>query len=148
MTEREFQRLMVIYGAEIGRWPVARQADAEKWLAENPKARTALGRMAEMDRLLLGAAPLISSARIDGVFDTLSRETALISQPRSRFPVARFVWPQWNLALKGGNWAPKGAIYLGLFFLGCAANVAVRLMAAVSPLDLWFFGNLSLPLGG
>jgi len=143
MTEREFQRLMMAYGAEIGRWPVARQATAEKWLAENPKARLALGRLAEMDRLLLGAAPVISSERVDGVFDALLRETALLSQQRRRprLSLPLFVWPQLR-------WAPRGAIYLGLFFLGCAANVAVRLMAAASPLDLWFSGNLSLPLGG
>jgi hypothetical protein len=142
MIEREFQRLMMIYGAEIGRWPSNRQADAEQWLREHSQSRSMLFRAAEMDRLLSDSAPLVDSTRVDDAIEALLPKTALVLQERRRrlsFPV--FVWPQWR-------WAPKGAIYLGLFFLGCAANLAVRLMVADSPLDLWFSGNFSLPLGG
>jgi anti-sigma factor RsiW len=143
MNEREFDRLMMVYGGEIGRWPSHRQCAAEKWLLAHPKARSALRRAAEMDRLLQSAAPSIAFERTERAIDALLRETARVPQVRRRwrFPLPEFALPQWR-------WPPKSAIYLGLFFLGCAANIAVRLMVADSPLDLWFSGNLSLPLGG
>ncbi len=143
MTEQEFQRLMIIYGADIGRWPTGRQAAAEKWKDAHPEARSALRRTEEMDRLLKDAAPLIDPMRVERLLDAVLGEAAGRSLPRRRFRPAfpRFVWPQWS-------WAPRGAVYLGLFILGCAANLAVRFLATDTPFDLWFSGNLSLPLGG
>jgi hypothetical protein len=143
MTEQEFQRLMIIYGADISRWPAGRQAAAEKWKGAHPEARSALRRTEAMDRLLKDAAPRIDPMRVDRVLDAVLGETARITQPRRLFPMTlpRLAWPQWP-------WAPRGALYLGLFILGCAANLAVRLLTTDTPLDLWFSGNLSLPLGG
>jgi hypothetical protein len=144
MTERDFRRLMMIYGGDIGRWPPAKQAAAEKWQLAHPEFRSALVRMAELDRLLLDAAPQIDPARVDRAMDSVLRQTAGVMAPRRRLRprLPRFTWPQqWY-------WAPRGAVYLGLFILGCAANVAVRLLSADTPFDLWLSGNLSLPLGG
>jgi hypothetical protein len=93
--------------------------------------------------LLQGAAPRIDPARVDRAIEAVLYGTARGVQPGPRLHRAppRLTWPQ-------GRWAPRGAVYLGLFILGCAANLAVRLLATDAPLDLWFSGNLSLPLGG
>jgi ferric-dicitrate binding protein FerR (iron transport regulator) len=141
MTEREFQRLMTVYGADIGRWPACRQAAAEKWQAAHPEARQSLRRTAEIDRLLRNAGPRIDPVRADRSIERMLRRTAHLSRPRPGLTWPRFAWPEWR-------WAPRGAVYLGLFILGCAANLAVRLLATDTPLDLWFSGNLTLPLGG
>lgn len=146
MTEQEFRRLMMVYGADISRWPGSRQAQAEKWLVAHPEAHSALRRTAEMDRLLQGAAPQIDAARVERAVGAVLGDTVRLSQRteprlRLRLPLPQVAWPQWP-------WASRGMVYLGLFILGCAANLAVRFLVTDTPLDLWFSGNLSLPLGG
>ncbi|PKU25015.1 hypothetical protein [Telmatospirillum siberiense] len=149
MTGREFRRLMMIYGADLRRWPASRLAAAEKWQAAHPEFGGELRRTAEMDRLLRDVAPLVESSRVDRVMEKVLRkaeeERAVPELPASLLPPfavpLRVPWLQ-------RRWAPQGMLYLGLFFLGCAANLAVRLLTAETPLDLWFASNLSLPLGG
>lgn len=144
MTDREFRRLMMVYGADLRRWPVKRQAAAESWQAAHPEYGSALRQTAEMDRLLLDVAPMIDESRIDRLLQSVLRETQQRDVPDDVPLTHRPPRP----ALRQRRWASQSMLYLGLFILGCAANVAVRLLVAEAPLDLWFASSLSLPLGG
>jgi hypothetical protein len=143
MTEREFQRLMLTYGADIGRWPADQQAMGEKWRDIHFESRMEMLRVEKMDRLLNEAAPLIDSERVERAIGAVLHGTSRLSEPQRRLrpTLSHIALPQWC-------WSSRGAVYLGLFFLGCAANMAVRMLATDTPLDLWFSGNLSMLLGG
>lgn len=148
MTEREFRRLTTIYGADLRRWPSGRREAAERMRVAHPEFAADLRQAAEVDRLLQAAAPQIGAARIESALAGVMRGTEAVRQIDG--PSFDGALPVLLSRAPDGKWrwAPQGMLYLGLFILGCATNLAVRLLVAQTPLDLWFAGNLSLPLGG
>ncbi|MDR3440906.1 hypothetical protein [Telmatospirillum sp.] len=141
MTEKEFRRLSSIYGADISRWPNTVQITAGRWLGDHPEARRDLRAVDEFDRLLIGAAPQIGTERVERIVRRAVVRLAGNGMPQESFAVALAGGRDWR-------WTSQGAVYLGLFILGCAANTAVRLLSAQTPFDLLFATNISLPLGG
>ncbi|MTJ82793.1 MAG: hypothetical protein F8N37_17535 [Telmatospirillum sp.] len=147
MTEAEFQRLSTIYGANVARWPEQVQESAERWRASHPEAGAVLREAAVLDHMLSRAAPVVDAPRVDALVDALRARTGAAPLPWSvPVPFWRRPWTD----LKGAlwRWTPEGAVYVGLFVLGCAANTAVRLLTAETPLEAWLAANLSLSLGG
>lgn len=149
MNQREFERLLDTYGADIGRWPAAVQGEAEIFEEKSPEAHAARERMVAMDRLLLDCAPAVGEDCVEAAVAAVlhrQRMESAESTPRPRQSLFGFLgecldWLDWQ-------WAPRGAVVVGLVVLGCVANILARAETAEIPRDLWFTANLYLPLGG
>jgi hypothetical protein len=136
MTDQDFQNLLAIYGADLSRWPVASRDASVQWLAAHPKARRDQEREAGIDRLLAEAAPIIDDGRVFRLAHDLAEA------------VDGMVPGGWGIGDAIRTWNPLGAVYLGLFVLGCAANTVLRLLTAQTPLEAWLATNLTVALGG
>jgi hypothetical protein len=136
MTNQEFQNLLEIYGADLSRWPAASRDAAAGWLTSHPQARHDLEREDRIDRLLADAAPIIDGERVLRLAHDLAED------------VDGMVPGGWSIGDAIRSWNPQGALYLGLFVLGCAANSILRLLTTQTPLEAWLATNLSMALGG
>lgn len=149
MDEREFAHLLDVYGADIARWPVELREPAEQFRSRSPSARAALQQGAEVDRFLMECKPRIGDERVAVAIAAVLRQSRGRLQetpPQQPQPDRRRLsdWVDWLT----WQWAPRGAVAVGLLILGCVANVLARGGAAAAPLDLWVSTALLAPLGG
>ena len=134
MNTQDFMRLLEIYGADLDRWPATERAEALRLVEDSEPARLAIAEAHAVDRLLIQAAPVIAAERIDSLADAVVRAPL---SPRLQMPA----WVE--------RWSYNSRfVYPGMFVLGCAANLVMRLLSARTPLDLLFSSNLIVPLGG
>lgn len=109
MTLEEFRRQAEIWGADIGRWPQARQADARR-IAVTQEGRQVLSEAAMLDRMVEGAAGEVSDRRAHAAaMSVLARIAAEGAAPRL----------SWRTAMAGW-FAPAGG-------MACAAALGVAL---------------------
>ncbi|HVI50453.1 MAG TPA: hypothetical protein VM661_04515 [Candidatus Sulfotelmatobacter sp.] len=134
MTPELFETLLETYGADLSRWPMEHQSAAGHFLRSSAAARQSVERMAELDRLILQAAPDIAARREDRAID------AVLNAVR-QMPVQAPSWFIWN-------WGTGGLTYAGLFVLGSASNLLIRFFSQESPLDALFSSNLLSSFGG
>jgi hypothetical protein len=115
---KRFHRLLDIHGPELGRWPVAEQAAAQRLLADNPAARAARDGARRLDDWL-GQAPgpvgVGSASRVASVLRQLPAQ-----QRPVRWLAPILLWdllPQWPRGVALATMAVLG-IVVGLTDIG------------------------------
>lgn len=81
MNPSELERLALTYGADLGRWPENRKAEAERLLAERPALATVLARARQLDAALAAERAEISDQRLARLTASLRERAAQASQP-------------------------------------------------------------------
>jgi anti-sigma factor RsiW len=117
MTLARFQHLLDVHGADLARWPQAQRAAAERLLADDPAAATALAHARELDALITREA-LPADA-------TAARIMHMIETRRLPPQRRRFLWRRWPTELLDIDFVPAwprlaalaGVAALG-FFIG------------------------------
>jgi hypothetical protein len=117
MTLGRFQHLLDVHGADLARWPQSQRAAAERLLATDGLATTALAQARAMDALIAREAPAQPDAT--GI---LRRLAARPLPPQRR----RFLWRQWPSELLTFDFAPAWpglAALAGVAALGFAIGL-------------------------
>lgn len=82
MKQRDFDRLLATYGADLRRWPTLQRPGARTLLEVSPMARERLADIRRFDATLDLAAPAIAVERIDAV---VARAMAAVrTQPQAQ----------------------------------------------------------------
>jgi|HubBroStandDraft_6_1064221.scaffolds.fasta_scaffold135086_3 hypothetical protein len=98
MTLARFQHLLDVHGADRARWPQAQRAAADRLLADDPAAATALARARELDALIMREAlPADAGA---------ARLMHMIETRRLPPQRRRFLWRQWPTELLDLDFVP------------------------------------------
>jgi anti-sigma factor RsiW len=117
MTLARFQDLLDVHGADLARWPQSQRAAAERLLATDRAAMTALAQARALDTLIAREAP--AEADATGV---LRRLAARPLPPQRR----RFLWRQWPSELLTFDFAPawpRVAALAGVAAIGFAIGL-------------------------
>jgi anti-sigma factor RsiW len=100
MTLARFEHLLDVHGADPARWPQAQRAAADRLLADDPAAATALARARELDALIVREpAPAGADA-------AAARIVHMIATRRLPPQRRRFLWRQWPAELLDVDFVP------------------------------------------
>jgi hypothetical protein len=117
---KQFHRLLDIHGAELARWPAARQLAARRLVAADPRAHAALAAAQRLGSLLDRVAPPPAGEARLRIATRLAHLPA--QQPPLRWPTPIMLWdllPRWPRAVALASMAALG-ILVGLTDIGGA----------------------------
>src|SRR5689334_19538531 len=89
MNQKNFERLLAIYGAAPERWPAGQRAAAEMLLSRSPAALASWTQARRLDAALDGAAPDVAPDIVDRVVGRTVAAARLLpqDQPVPRAPL-------------------------------------------------------------